>query len=288
MHANRASAHAALESPEVGDARHYRRRITWLAVVHAALFIASVAGIALVVSHGEVLVTLAQRSNVETLTLAFFLVFFGYFAVLMVPGAIGAARIAWIRAANKHDTPPRRHRRPARAAFDRAIELASAPGQPWEVGGVRFDGVRVTHAGGSNTLLGFVEARLRALTGADFAIVQWGSTDDEELRAFAATAEALRAQWPKIAVTDEVRDTLARELADLAPALREEACLPDWEYAGEHKLPIIPEPLGIISLSRSQRRVDPLASLSATLAVVLVVLALLCIFIARPPWIPGR
>src|SRR5690348_4106258 len=85
--------HAALRGPGVSDAAHYRKRVRWLAIVHVTLFVASLAGIALLIWRGEFFVTLSQRSNVETLTIAFFLLFFGYFAVITAHGAIGAVRI---------------------------------------------------------------------------------------------------------------------------------------------------------------------------------------------------
>src|SRR4029078_6783109 len=140
------------------------------------------------------------------------------------------------------------------------------------------------------------EDRLNEHTGDTVTIVQWGSTDEEALLGYTANADALRALgdklgarvWPTVCVSHATRAALERDLAGVAPALREEAFLPDWEYQGEHKLPIIPEPLGIISLSRSERRVDPLSSLTAALVVVLVVLGLLIYFIARPPWVPGH
>jgi hypothetical protein len=76
-------------------------------------------------------------------------------------------------------------------------------------------------------------------------------------------------------------------MRDICPAVREESFLPDVEYEGEHKIPIIPEPLGIISLQRHERRVDPLSSLGTCLAIVAVVTALLVWFAWRPPWVPG-
>ena len=141
-----------------------------------------------------------------------------------------------------------------------------------------------------------VEDKLQVLSGADVTIVQWGSTDEEAMLSYSATATAMRALgrkletrvWPLVTLSDAARDTLERELSELAPALREEAFLPDWEFEGEHKLPIIPEPLGIISLSRTERRVDPLSSLTAALGAVVVVLGLVVYFIVRPPWVPGR
>ena len=130
------------------------------------------------------MITLSQRSNVETLTIAFFLLFFGYFAVITAHGALGAVRIGlfhlrarWMRdrarataaqIAALGDPAPG----PA-AAFDRAVELEGRPGEPWEIelrdehgsmGRLRVSGVRVEHLdayrGGSNSLLGYLEATL--------------------------------------------------------------------------------------------------------------------------------
>ena len=313
-------AHVALRSPGVSDPAHYARRVRWLAIVHAALFLASLAGLALLIWRGAFFVTLSQRSNVETLTIAFFLVFFGYFAVVTAPGAWGAIKIAWfvvrLRIARDPDRVERARRaalgkrgRGASAAFDKAIVLEDAPQESWELelhdavgsmGRLRFDGVRVEQLdiarNGSNTLLGYVERKLSDLTGAEVTIVQWASIDEETFLQYNATVQAMRTlarslnadAWPTIAISADARRALEAELAELCGALRDELFLPDWEYAGEHKLPIIPEPLGIISLSRSERRVDPLSSLTAALVIVLLVLGLICFFIVRPPWVPGH
>jgi hypothetical protein len=80
---------------------------------------------------------------------------------------------------------------------------------------------------------------------------------------------------------------LETRLGEVCGAVREEAFLPQLEYEGEHKIPIIPEPLGILSLGRSERRVDPIASMGSALAVVALVVGLLVLFIVRPPWVPG-
>jgi hypothetical protein len=309
-----------LRAPGVSDPRHYARRVIWLAIVHVALWLAAVAGFVLLVWRGEFFVTLAQRSNVETLTIAFFLVLFGYFAFVTSPGAIGALRIAWWRTRLRTAKDPARIEAQrlralgecgegASAAFDKAIELEGAPHEPWEIelrddvgslGRLRFDGVRVQELdmprSGSNTLLGYVERKLAELARADIAIVQWESTDEEDLRQYVATAAAFRAlgrkldapTWPAITLTTAARDVLAQELSAVCGALRDELFLPDWEFSGEHKLPIIAEPLGIISLSRSERRVDPLSSMLTALVVIALVIGLICFFLARPPWIPGR
>lgn len=320
MARNTAITAAALREPGVQDPRHYHRRVTWLALVHPCLFLVAIAGIVLLIWRGEFFVTLAQRSNVETLTIAFCLVFFAYFAVVTAPGAIGAVRIAWYRlrlrtARDRQRVEATREKALGRrgdgssAAFDKAIELAGAPCTPWEIdvrdaagslGRLRFDGVRVMHVdafrGGSNTLLGYVETMLGKIAGEKVSIVHWGSTGEEDQLQYVAIASGLRAlahklevrAWPTIVLTGEQREKLQQELSEVCGALREEALLPDWEFEGEHKLPIIPEPLGIISLSRTEKRVDPLSSLTAALVIIAIIVGLICFFLARPPWIPGK
>ncbi|HEY1954015.1 MAG TPA: hypothetical protein VGH28_00335 [Polyangiaceae bacterium] len=306
------SAHRfSLAEPRLSSPRQYHRRVIWLAIVHPSLFLVALLGVFLLVWRGELFVTLTQRSNVETLTIAFFILLFAYFAFLTAPGTLGAMRIAWfhVRAAISRDrrrTEATRvetlgkRRRGSRVCFDKAVEIEGAAGQPWEIeirdeigsmGRLRFDGVRVEQLDafrGSNTFMAYVEERICDLTGGDLAIVQWASTRDDEFRAYAASAEAMRKTWPTVTLTEEQRRALEAELGLLSRALRDEAFLPDWEFEGEHKLPIIPEPLGIISLSRSERRVDPLSSMTAALVTVTLVVGLICFFLARPPWIPGR
>jgi len=63
-------ARVVLKEPGVSDAAHYGKRVRWLAVVHAALFALFVTGFALLIWRGEFFVTLSQRTNVETLTIA--------------------------------------------------------------------------------------------------------------------------------------------------------------------------------------------------------------------------
>ena len=93
MTGNADIARLVLEEPGVSDPAHYRRRVRRLAIVHFALFFLSLVGFALLIWQGELFVTLAQRTNVETLTITFLLLFFGYFAVVTAPGARGALRI---------------------------------------------------------------------------------------------------------------------------------------------------------------------------------------------------
>jgi hypothetical protein len=301
-----------LMEPGVSDAAHYRRRVRWLAIVHLALFLLSLVGFALLVWKGRFFVTLSQRSNVETLTIAFFLLFFGYFAVVTSPGALGALRIAMLHGdeKKKQNRLAKRKRQPgAAAAFEKAIEIKGRPGEPFNIelrdeygslGRLHFCGVKIQHLDafedGSNALLAYVEQKIGKVTGHDVEIVQWESTSEEEMLQYVATSDAMRAigrkleieTWPTITITEEQLRTIEDDLVHVCPALRSEAFLPDWEFEGEHKLPIIPEPLGIISLSRKEKRVDPLSAMVAAVSIVAIVVALVIFFIVRPPWIPGR
>ena len=301
-----------LEEPGVEDAAHYARRVRWLAFAHFALFAFSIGGFALLIWKSRFFVTLAQRSNVETLTITFFLLLFAYFSALTSPGAVGALRIL-ATAGNqkkKQTKLEKRERTPGgAAAFDKAIEIDGKPGEPFNIelrdeigplGRIRFHGVKIeildTYRDGSSSMLGYVEHLIQKITGYDITIVHWKSTSEEELNAMMSASQAMLAigrkleidTWPTIKITEEQRQRLEAELRELCPALRNEAFLPDWEFEGEHKLPIIPEPLGIISLSRTEKRVDPLSAMVAALVVVALVVGLIVFFIVRPPWIPGR
>ncbi len=96
------------------------------------------------------------------------------------------------------------------------------------------------------------------------------------------------ALWPKVTLTDEDCAELQQRLSEICPAVRNEGFLPQWDYAAEHKLPIIPEPLGLFSLSRTEKRVDPVSSIGCALWVVAAVVAILGLFVLFPPWVPGK
>ena len=89
-------------------------------------------------------------------------------------------------------------------------------------------------------------------------------------------------------LTEQDIETLTREAAELCPVLRNETHLPDLEYEAHHQLPIIPEPLAFVSLSRQEQRADPEASMGCALIMMLVMLAILVLFIFFPPWVPGK
>jgi len=283
-----------------------------------------VAGIALLLVHGRLFVALSQRSNVETLTIAFFLLFFAYIALICARGAWGGLRIGVFRLAARLARDPKRVERQKIAALGRSrkrqavavnllLERAGHPGEPFEVrvaddagsvGTIRVDGARIEHHAahreGSNDLLAYFVHQVSRVRGADpdeLDVVRWKSIDDEGWYQYVAGVESMRMLgrriggeplWPRLTLSQAQCDELERRMGAICRAVREEAFLPQLEYEGEHKIPIIPEPLGIISLGRRERRVDPLSSMGVALVIVAAVVALIVWFIVRPPWVPGR
>jgi hypothetical protein len=320
-------ARLIIKEPEVRDARHYAHRLRLLCGLYLSLFFLCVAGCIVLLWHGRLYVTLTQRSNVETLTLAFFLVFFAYLAMLSRRGAIGALRISYhaLRGLRldrvTHERrkaaalPPLQKGLPSAVAVNLLVARQDRPREAFEIpiadqagsmGRLRIDGARLEHIEArpneSNNLFAYFVEQLRQVvekrTGApvNFDIVEWRSLDEEATESYLSQASfALRLArhldaeelWPTLTLTAADCLEMERRLAAICPALRDEAMLPDWEYAGEHKLPIIPEPLGLLSLSRTARRVDPLASMCTAVVIVLIAFALLVFITIHPPWVPG-
>jgi hypothetical protein len=304
----------------------YQRRVTELAWAYVALFLFSLIGAILLVWHGQLFVGLAQRSNVETLTLAFFLVFFAYIAVISAPGAWGALTVLrfdlerhWSRDALSVEQKMAARLGPPRdeapiAALNRLLEREGMAGQSFDLaitdtagsqGIIHVDGAQVTHFSkfgeGSNSLLAFVVHQVNSLISKRgdarrLEVVEWQTIDDESAQKYLSSVHFARnlertlnagELWPKTLLTGDECLELERRLTAVCPALRSEGFLPDWEFSGEHKLPIIPEPLGLVSLGRSERRVDPLASMGCAVIVVLGIVIILGFFILFPPWVPG-
>jgi hypothetical protein len=297
-----------------------------LALFYVLLFLGALVGIALIIWKAQLFVTLAQRSNVETLTIAFLFVFFAYLAGISAPGALGVARLLYYelpaRLGQDRDAVERRKwevlgpsgHEPPRAALNRVLEAEGRPGEAFELavadhvgsmGVLRVDGAEIMHLGarkdGSNTLLAYFVHQTDDVLGArgmqaNVDVIDWSRIDDETTEQYLGMVRFARnlerhlgadELWPKVRLTDADCEELERRMALVCPALRNESFLPDWEYAGEHKLPLIPEPLGLVSLSRSERRVDPEASLGCAVLVVAAAVVVLALFLKFPPWVPG-
>jgi hypothetical protein len=319
------ATHNLIAEPGADDARHYRRRVNMLAAEYLALFVGALVGIALLIWKAQLYVTLTQRSNIETLTLAFFLVFFAYLGVLSAPGALGAVRIAryaiLARLTRDHDTLERQKMRAlgvagsgAAANLNVVLEVDAHPGEDFEipvgdraglmghmhVGGSRIQHLPV-HKDGSSDLLAYFHAQVVKLLqerggGQPVEIVAWKKIDDEATEQYHAIVEFARNLerqlgkgdlWPKVRLNAADCAELERRLSAICSPLRDEGFLPQWDYQGEHKLPIIPEPLGLVSLTRNEQRVDPVSSMGCAVWVVIAAVVMLALFIVFPPWVPG-
>jgi len=306
-----------VSEPGADTAADFARRVHLLACTYAVLFVSSTAGAIVLALHGKLFVTLAQRSNVETLTIAFLLVFYTYLAAISARGALGAAQIALLALRRKVARDPQAERRrqaerlKARgdgpwAALSRVLvrtdgaplrfALADESGDfgTLEIDGARISQVRTT-AGSADLLVYFVH-QVSNVTGDDVSIVSWGQFDEDEGERYLAQVGFARALerhlgapplWPTVALSPAHCDELAARLAQITPALLDEALLPDWEYQAEHKLPVIPEPLGLVSLGRSAKRADPVATMGFATLMVLLSLGVIVLFILDKPWVPG-
>ncbi len=302
----------------------YAARVRRLTVLYPTLTFGALVGEVLLGWRGKHLVALTQRSNVETLTLAFFAVFFAYVGVLGgrgLPGAIQILRFALLARLRGGEAAERAKwgalgaatKDGPMAALNVVVEREGAAGRSvaipvrdaaGDMGRIVIDGARIRSVplrrDGSNNLLAYFARQVDQIAGRPQGravdVVEWGTLDDESMLQFLSLAEFGRnlgtalgrpGLWPRVVLDDAAVAELERRLAAVCPALRSEGFLPEWEYSAEHKLPIVPEPLGLASLGRSERRADPLPTLSALTAVVLIAVALLLVVIAAPPWVPG-
>jgi hypothetical protein len=306
-----------ISEPGAESAGDYARRVHILAATYAVLFCASVAGVVVLAVYGKLFVTLAQRSNVETLTVLFLLVLYAYLGAISARGALGAARLAFYSWRRRSSREPVAERRRQLGTLDARTDgpwaavakvLERTDGAPFRFelsdeagyyGALEIDGARVRHletASGSADLIAYFVRQIEEVTGEEIPIVVWGQLDEDEGEKFLAQVEfgrALQRQlgapplWPTVAISGEQCAEVARRLAQIAPALLEEALLPDWEYQAEHKLPVIPEPLGFVSLARSAKRADPVATMGFATVMVLLTLAVIVLFVLEKPWVPG-
>lgn len=304
----------------------YRRRVRRLAIFYAGIVVFSTASIAMLVIGGRLFVTLAQRSNVETATIAVVIVLFAYLAAVSLSGAIGAVRIVMLNAPKvfgADDTRVERRKQQALrwsddkpgsvflnamvrvAGVDAPIEIELADDHG-SLGTLVIDGAELSHRGApahsSNSIFAYFEQRIEKLAEARdrnvrVSIIEWTSIDDESALRYGSLVTFSRrlerhlgcdALWPAVELTESDLATLRREARELCPILRNEAFLPDLEYEAEHRLPIIPEPLAFVTLSRSERRADPHASMGCAFVVTLLITILVAIMLWLPPWVPGK
>jgi hypothetical protein len=307
-----------MESPAV-DPPTLARRNRWLTLIHLVLPAAGLAALALVAWRIRHLVTLAQRSNVETALLGFVVVFIVYLLVSTAPATRGALLLVALHLlgsrgeARLHRMVAAMPREDKRAYLN--VGVRGDDGEPIEVpiaddrgalGRLRVQGVEVAFLGVPRNL-SVSTLRLVATTleqvgrrgdGAHAPrIVAWDGIDPEDseryaagVRAFVRLEEVLGKGplWPTLTVSAAGVARLSALMREATPLLRRDALLPDIEYSAEFSIPVIPEPLAFMQLRRQQSHADAVASLGAATLVVLAMLATIAWLILWPPWVPSK
>lgn len=307
-------------------ARGYARRVRVLAACYGVLNVTSIAAIALVSTRGRFLVTLAQRSNVETLTLVVVAVLALQYLLTTGRGALGAVRIAWLAIPrSRHERALERERRKHAAIrdgsqvktvyLDKRVAADASPGPlVWTLGDeagvlgeLRIAGAEMEFRGGktglSNSFFDYVANQIERIARrgdprATLHVVFWASIDDDLAAAYAALLGAVdnlstavgrdASVWPAITLgASELRE-LTERIHEVLPAVRSECLLPDVEYQAEYRVPVLPEPLGLVQLSRQENRADPVGTMGCAALVMLMVVAVLIAFVWWPPWVPSK
>jgi hypothetical protein len=315
-----ALAEKAIKEVVTQTAPRYDARVRGLAAIYVFLNLISLAIAVAIIWRGQFFVTLSQRSNIETLTLAIILVLAVYYIATTFKGFIGAFRMILLNASERN-REDRKHRAlpPGKESkfvtFDQEIRLEGKPFEPlkWEVaddagklGDIEIDGVKVTYYpqkdGMSDTFFEFfadqVEQALKKRDlDAKVQITQWSSIDEDQASSFYSTAQAFRnlerhlgskqPLWPAREITHEDVGEIGRKIRDLVPTLRNESLLPKVTYAVEYNVPILPEPLGMVRLTRRENRADPLITMGCASIIMLFVMTVLTFIILLPPWVPS-
>lgn len=304
----------------------YASRVRWLAIIYVALNLISLVIMALVAWRVQFFITIAQRSNIETLTLAIIFVLALFYLISTFKGFVGALRVTWLNlpglwTRDKSKIEWRKHNalrtggEPRAAYFDQSVARKDKPVEPviWQVsddtaklGELELTGVEIKYHplkdGIGNSILEFMgdkieECLKRRDPRASLQIVQWAAIDDDQTAMYHSTVQAfqnLERQldkghiWPCVEITQEDVDYIQGEIRKLVPSLRNEALLPDVEYAVEYNVPILPEPLGFMKLTRNESRADPLVTMGCAGFVMLFLMAILLLFIFFPPWLPSK
>ncbi|MEW6270335.1 MAG: hypothetical protein AB1689_13680 [Thermodesulfobacteriota bacterium] len=303
----------------------YAAKVRVLAAIYVALNLVCAAVMALVVWRGRNLVTLAQRSNVETLVLAIVLILALFYVVTTVRGLVGALRMAllnlpalWSR--DRAALEARKQRALAdgddafSVHFDKALEHVDGV-EPvrWEIaddtgslGAIELSRatatVKARKQGLNNSVLAFLLGQILDVLGRrtppeSVTIAFWSNIEEEGASVYRSTVVAFHnlatglgsePLWPTIYLTAADVAHVGEALRRLVPALRNEALLPDVEYAVEYSVPVLPEPLAFLQLRRSERRADPVLTMGYALVIMTLVLVALVLLIAFPPWVPSK
>lgn len=308
-----------MEAPAV-DPPSLRRRTNWLVAIHLVLAVAALAVIALVVWRIRLLITLAQRSNVETLVIAFVVIFLAYMLVTTGPSSIGALRLLGYRAIGT-ERAQRALQRKARAGKKETMRsylnlVVRGPGGgdievPIEDRFGKLCTVRIHLAEVAfvdapqeltHSTLQLVVKTLEGVgtlegTDHELKVIYWDSLEEGQAEAYASQVSAFdrlesglgkEPLWPVLHVDADGVERLQEMLREAAPLLRENLLLPDIEYSAEFAIPIIPEPFAFMRLTRRKEHADAVASMGCATIMALIFLAVISWLLVAPPWVPGK
>lgn len=308
-----------LEQP-VTDVRSLRTRNLWLAWIHIVLFAASVATLVLIAAQLKLLVTLSQRSNIETLTLAIVAAIALFMIVSTLETTMGSVLLLYCRAlpADRAQRWLQRRAYGMRKA-DARFELDTAVRGPaggvieipieddhGRVGTVRLGGTEISvqeiGAGAASGVAQIVVEALGRHGSVDGLtdkphVVFWNGIEEDASRAYHAGVvaftrleEALEsdALWPRVSLTDRGVKAIEETLRQAASAIREDLLLPDNEYSADFSVPIVPQPLNFVQLRRQAQRADPVAAMGCSALMAIFFLLIVAYVIVDPPWVPGR
>ena len=201
----------------------YAARVRWMAAIYLGLNLLSLAIIVAIVWRSQFFITLAQRSNVETLVLLIILVLAVYYLATTFRGFVGAVRMVWLNLPKlgardaeaierverrKHSAlPPGKEAKSA--YFDQAVRLRGGkPGERirWEVGDeagklgeLEIDGVEVKYYplkdGLNAALFEFVGDQIEMAMKkrdleAKLQITQWSSIDEDKAATYHRMVQA--------------------------------------------------------------------------------------------------
>jgi hypothetical protein len=308
-----------MESPAT-DPASLRRRTNWLIAIHLVLASAAVAVLVLVAWRIRMLITLAQRSNVETLVIAFVVIFLGYLLVTTAPATIGAIRILAYRAMgteraqralqakarkDRKETKRSHMNVAVRGPGDRDVEIpiqdrfGKICTLKLHLTEVVFEDApeELTHS-----VLQLVVQKLGevgTLDGTEHEpkVIYWDSLEEGQAEAYASQVGAFDrlekalgkdTLWPAVRIDKDGVEQIQTMLKEAAPSLRENLLLPDIEYSAEFAIPIIPEPFAFMQLRRRMEHADAVASMGCATLVALAFLAAIAWILVNPPWVPGK
>lgn len=308
-----------MESPAT-DPASLRRRTNWLIAIHLVLATAALTVLMLIVWRVRILITLAQRSNVETLVIAFVAIFLVYLLITTAQATIGALRILGYRAMGAERAQPALQRKArsdrkdtkrshmnvvVRGPSDQDV-VVPIQDRYGKLCTLRLHLTEVVFEDAPQELTHSVLqlvvqtlGEIGTLEGTDHEpkVIYWDSLDEEQAEAYASQVGAFDrlekalgkdSLWPAVRINERDVEQIRQMLEEAAPSLRENLLLPDIEYTAEFTVPVIPEPFAFMQLSRKMSHADAVASMGCATLVVLVFLATVSWVLINPPWVPGK